>query len=149
MHSLPSNSRRKQSQSLTNQSPVPAAYSIDPTIIPGLKDIKFGSTVPLDSNAAVKSSILATIQRIKTAASVPNTTASDPKFVAFNSHTPYELRVSSDAIQGGFYTKLNALQGAKGDAGKSTWYTGAAFDRHDSGDLWAFTEGVVGDIIGA
>ena len=137
--------------STTDQSPsiVPAAYGIDPTLVPGVKNINFGAPAPLASDAAVKSAILSAIQRVKSASGIPGTTASDPTFVAYNSHTPYELRVSSDAIKNGFYTKLNALQGAKGSGGKSTWYTGAAFDRHDSGDLWAFTAGIVNDIVGA
>lgn len=64
--------------------------------------------------------------------------AATPEFVAYNSHTPYELRVSADAIAAGFYQNLTALQGQR-----NTYWTGAAFDRHDSGDLWAFTAGLL------
>lgn len=88
----------------------------------------------------MKASILAEIQTLKTAGTI-STIEAKPDFVAYNSHTPYELRVSNTSVENGFYGKLNKLQGQK-----STWYTGAAFDRHDSGDLWAFTEGLVGEI---
>ena len=54
---------------------------------------------------------------------------------------PYELRVSAQAIEAGFYGNLTALQGVR-----NTYWTGAAFDKHDSGDLWAFTEGLLGEI---
>ncbi len=55
---------------------------------------------------------------------------------------PYELRVSAQAIEAGFYGYLNALQGVR-----NTYWTGVAFDKHDSGDLWAFTEGLLGEIV--
>ncbi|KAG8529124.1 uncharacterized protein KY384_005759 [Bacidia gigantensis] len=135
-----------QERSLFQQWVTGAYYTslVSDTGIPDIDSItNVGADTPynLPPDAAVKSAIVATINRIKTASGIPGTTPSTPKFVAFNSHTPYELRVSSDAIKGGFYAQLNALQGAGG--AKSTFYTGAAFARHGSGDVWAFTEGIV------
>jgi hypothetical protein len=42
--------------------------------------------------------------------------------------------VSADDIAGGFYTDLGALQGRN-----NTFYTGAAFNTHDSGVLFRST----------
>ena len=88
------------------------------------------------SDASVKSAILASIAKLKTAGTI--TTITTPDFAAFNNHSPYELRVSASAVRGGFYKRLSGLQGRD-----STWWTGAAFDKHDSADLWAFTGGLL------
>lgn len=121
---------------------VPAPYNIAPTALTGLKDIKYGATSALPSDAAVKAAIIADIARFKTANGFTSASPSEPEFVAYNSHTPYELRVSTQAIEAGFYGNLTALQGVR-----NTYWTGAAFDKHDSGDLWAFTEGLLGGIV--
>ena len=147
VHAIPfcPHHREKKAQAITDKNyTVPGAYSISPTLVSGLKDIKLGASSPLASVEAVKDAITATIERVKAAGGIPNTASSNPRYVAFNSHTPYELRVSSDAIKGGFYGRLNALQGAK-----STYYTGAAFERHGSSEVWAFTEGVVKNLLAA
>ena len=110
---------------------VPGLYGINPTAAPGIKVFYFGSPVPL-TEAAVKAEIDAVIQQLKTSGTVP--TAKTPTFVRYNSHTPYQLHVSSEAIAPGFYKNLTALQGQR-----STYWTGAAFDKHNSADLWAYT----------
>lgn len=48
----------------------------------------------------------------------------------------------ADAVAKGFYRDLTKLQGQK-----STYWTGAAFNKHDSGDMWAFTEGLLGRVV--
>ncbi len=45
-----------------------------------------------------------------------------PDFVAIKHHRNYALTVPAELIKGGFYRRLNALQGKK-----DTLYTGAAF----------------------
>jgi hypothetical protein len=110
---------------------LPGLYSISPTGVPGLFDVKYGSAhaIPVDQ---VKADILATVALLKNAG-LPVT--NQAQFAAFNSHTPFELTVPTEAIAGGFYKNLYALQGRRG-----TWWTGAAFDTHDSSLLWNFTE---------
>ncbi|PQE23377.1 amine flavin-containing superfamily protein [Rutstroemia sp. NJR-2017a WRK4] len=112
---------------------LPGAYAINPTNIPNLFDVFFGSATSL-SDDFVKSSILAEVSRLQ----IPNKTASTPDIVAYTRHTPFELWVGADQIEKGFYRDLYALQGQRG-----TWYTGAAFHTHDSSLLWEFTEGVI------
>lgn len=77
--------------------------------------------------------------RLRTAGTLNTTT---PEFAAYESHTPFELTVPKEAIAGGFYKDLYALQGQR-----HTWYTGAAFHTHDSSLLWQFTEGLIPDIL--
>ena len=105
-------------------------------------DVKFVGAVDL-SDSAAQATILSNIQELKTVGTIQSTTSPDttPEFAAYNSHTPYELRVSADAIAEGFYKNLTALQGQR-----HTYYTGAAFNKHDSGDLWAFTAGLLPQI---
>ncbi|PQE15147.1 amine oxidase flavin-containing superfamily protein [Rutstroemia sp. NJR-2017a BVV2] len=115
---------------------IPGAYAIDPTAIPNLFDILFGSATSL-SDDFVKAEMLATINRLQ----LPNKTATTPEIVAYSRHTPFGLWVGSDAIEKGFYRDLYALQGQR-----NTWYTGAAFHTHDSALLWEFTEGLIANI---
>lgn len=117
-----------------NIPPLPAIYSISPTRVPDLFDLKVGSATAL-SDSQVKSLIRDTVARLRTAGTFNTTT---PEFAAYQSHTPFELTVPKDAIAGGFYKRLYALQGQR-----HTWYTGAAFHTHDSSLLWQLTEGLI------
>lgn len=119
---------------LYNVPPLPGLYTITPTRVPGLYDVKVGSATAL-SDAQVKALIRDTVARLRTAGTF-NTTRL--QFAAYENHTPFELTVPKDAIAGGFYKRLYALQGQR-----HTWYTGAAFHTHDSSLLWQFTEGLI------
>lgn len=110
-------------------------YALSSPNVTGLKDFKFGASNALPESA-VKASIVSAFSKLRNAGTIP--TASTPKFVAFDSHTPYELHVSADSIRAGFYKNLTALQGQR-----NTWWTGAAFSKHSSADLWAFTAGLL------
>ena len=123
----------------TKQETVPAIYGITPTRVSGLKSIQFGASSVFPSDASVKAAILSEIAKLKTAGTI--TTIANPEFAAYNNHSPYELRVSAAAVESGFYKQLTSLQGHE-----NTWWTGAAFDKHDSGDLWAFTSGLLDSI---
>jgi len=118
---------------------LPGVYSISPSGIPGLHQVKYGSPYQL-SETAVKADILAGVKRLRTAGTLPTTT---PEFAAFASHSPFELTVSTGAIKSGFYQKLYDLQGRN-----RTYYTGAAFHTHDSSLLWQFTEALLPRIAG-
>ncbi|KAI4176177.1 MAG: hypothetical protein LQ343_001221 [Gyalolechia ehrenbergii] len=124
-----------------NIPPEPSIYGLFALSTPnvtGLKNFQFGASTAL-SESAVKASVVSAISKLQIAGTIP--TASTPEFVAYNSHTPYELHVSADAIRAGFYKNLTALQGQR-----NTWWTGAAFSKHASSDLWAFTDGLLPDI---
>ncbi|EOD45632.1 putative amine flavin-containing superfamily protein [Neofusicoccum parvum UCRNP2] len=123
---------------------LPAAYYFAPTRVAGTFDVKFGAPIGAFADpsgaapaAAVSASIVATAERLR----VANGWGADgesPAFVAFSDHGPFEMVVGADAVAGGFYRRLGALQGYRG-----VWWTGAAWHTHDSSLLWRFTEGVV------
>jgi hypothetical protein len=110
---------------------LPGAYVIEPTAVPGLHTVYFGSDHALP-DAQVEAAIIGSISRLATAGTLPTTV---PYLEIFSSHTPYELRVPAKAIKDGFYKELYGLQGQR-----RTYYTGAAFHTQDSGLLWQFTE---------
>ena len=137
---IPSNYRLQNTGSNTtyNLPVLPGIYAIHPTRVPGLFSAQFGSASAL-SNEQVQALIIESVLRVGTAGTLDTTT---PEFAAYRSHTPFELTVSKEAIQGGFYKKLYALQGQQ-----HTWYTGAAFHTYDSSLLWQFTEGLIPGIL--
>lgn len=117
-----------------NLPPLPASYAFSPSSVPGLHDVKFGSDVPR-TDGDVRGRILADLKRMAGQGTVPVTAAA---FRAFSSHTPYELTVSARDIAAGFYRSLTALQGRR-----NTFWSGAAFQGHDSALIWEFTEGLL------
>ena len=119
---------------LYNLPPLPGIYGINPTGIPGLHNVLYGSPTSLPSDQ-VKRDIIEGLHRLKKAGTLPTTT---PEFVVFSSHSPFEFTAPSSAIKGGFYKKLNGLQGRR-----HMFYNGAAFHTHDSSMLWQFTEALL------
>jgi hypothetical protein len=115
---------------------LPGLYGINPTRVPGVWNVKFGSTVPL-SDFDVKATIVSQIRRL----SDPTYFPSRPRvldIVTFSAHTPFELHVRGDEIAQGFYGQMNALQGRN-----HTFYNGAAFQTHDSSLIWEYTKNTV------
>jgi hypothetical protein len=113
--------------------PLPGTYGAQATAVPGVWDIKYGSTTWLP-DAEVKRRVVADIQRLHD----PATFTAPPRveeILAFGAHTPFEMHVTSEEIAAGFYTTLGSLQGRN-----HTFYNGAAFDTHDSSLLWQFTK---------
>lgn len=118
---------------------LPGIYGLSPTAQSGLLDVKYASSYE-QSDAQVQENILAALERLK----LPNVTLTPAKanFAAFNAHVPFFEHVSADEIQGGFYERANALQGYR-----ETYYTGAAWEAHDSSAIWAFTERLLKEIV--
>ena len=117
---------------LYNLPPLPGLYAVAATRVPGLYAVKYGSATNLD-DAEVRERIVADVHRLND----PQTFPTPPRvtaFETFSAHNPFELRVSSNEIAGGFYTALESLQGRN-----HTFYNGAAFHTHDSSLLWQFT----------
>jgi hypothetical protein len=114
---------------------LPGLYGITATAIPGLYDVKYGSQVSLPVEV-VKADIIAAIKRLQETGIAA--VKEEPEFMAFSSHAPFELTVSTENIKSGFYSKLYALQGRQ-----NTFYTGAAFHTQDSSLLWQFTDALL------
>jgi len=122
-----------------NLPPLPSAYSISPSTVPGLFNVKFNSNVPL-SNLQVQASILENVGLLEAAGTIPPTSAA---FVDYASHTPFELTVSAGDIAAGFYSSLYGLKGTR-----STYWNGATFQAQDSALIWQFTETLLPEITG-
>jgi hypothetical protein len=120
-----------------NLPPLPGLYSVSPTPVPGLTNVKYGSSTLL-SDRVVRAAIRADIERVK----VPGV---GPIFVeelaTFKSHSPYALMVSPGDIRRGFYAALEGLQGRR-----RTFYAGAAFQTHSSAAIWAYVEGMLPEL---
>jgi len=115
---------------------LPGFYGINPTRMPGVWNVKFGSTVPL-SEFDVKATIVRQIRRLSDPVYFP-TPPRVLDILTFSAHTPFELNVRSDEIASGFYGALNDLQGRN-----RTYYTGATFQSHDSSLIWRYTKNTV------
>lgn len=117
---------------------LPAIYSIFATPIAGVKVIYYGTQrvnliTPMTDDQ-VKSDILTALKKLQTAN--PKTfKKTDPKFVAFSSHSPFYLQARPIDTKAGFYDKLYALQGVN-----STYWSGASFRAQDSSAIWRFNE---------
>lgn len=113
--------------------PMPAIYNVNPTgINPSLSLVYYGTKVgQLLSDDEAKAAIIADLKRYQVANGLPST---EPEFVAFSNHSPYNMMVGSEATKAGFYKQLYALQGKR-----NTFWTGATWRAHDSSASWAFT----------
>ena len=114
--------------------PAPTLQSIGPNPIgaPDLTVAYFNSAHYL-SNEQVKEKVLATLAKLVKANGFHST--GKPEFMAFHNHSPFQATVSADAIRKGFYRDMNALQG-----GKDTFFTGAAWQAHNSAEIWNWSE---------
>lgn len=123
---------------------MPGVYHIQPTAIPGVKAIYYGSqrsnaTYPL-SDDFVREAI-ASIKRLQTA-NPDNFEATEPDFVVYTSHAPFYMQASPEDIQASIYDEMNALQGLR-----STYWSGATFRAPDSSALWKFNKEIVFPIL--
>ncbi|KAI1860495.1 hypothetical protein JX265_009894 [Neoarthrinium moseri] len=111
---------------------IPGLYSLMALPISGgITSIKYGRPTVLP-NEQIQADIVASIQRYQKENGVPVT---EPEWLVFSSHSPFNLMVSNDAIAAGFYQKLYSLQGER-----NTFYNGAAWQTQDSSVLWKFTD---------
>jgi hypothetical protein len=117
-----------------NLAPLPGIYGISPSSVPGLFNVKFGSNVPL-TDIQVTASILESLDRLQAPGTIP---ATRPSFADYSSHAPFELTVAAQDIAAGFYSSLYGLQGRR-----STYWTGATFQTHNSALIWQFTEALL------
>ena len=118
---------------LYNLPPLPGTYGLNPTPVPGLWKVKYGSGEFVE-DCEVQERIVNDVRRLSDPTFFPH----HPKvleFTEFSAHVPFEMRVSSQEIANGFYTTLGSLQGRN-----HTYYNGAAFHVHDSSLLWQFSK---------
>jgi hypothetical protein len=114
-----------------NLAPLPGIYSLRPTPAPGLYDVKYGSEGKLH-DGQVRSAIREDIERVNIPGVGP---LHFDSFGIFKNHSPYSLVASPRQIRNGFYRDLASLQGRN-----ATFYSGAAFQTHNSAAIWAHLE---------
>jgi hypothetical protein len=117
--------------------PMPAIYNIGPVSgNPSLSRVYYGTKLgQIASDREAKAAIVADLKRYQAANGLNCT---EPEFVVFSNHSPYNLQVSDEATKNGFYQKLYALQGEW-----NTFWSGATWKAQDSSSTWAFTKDVV------
>jgi hypothetical protein len=114
---------------------LPAMININPTVNPNLTLLYYGTQIGQTlSDDVVKNDIIAGLKRYQV--QNPNDAKrTEPEFVVFSNHSPYNLFVNSEDTKNGFYKKLYALQGKR-----NTWWTGATWKAQDSSSSWQYTE---------
>ncbi|KAK1561494.1 uncharacterized protein LY79DRAFT_574158 [Colletotrichum navitas] len=90
------------------------------------------------TEADVKAILVKNLATLAAVGAVPQDAAQTVTFPYGSDHGPFNVRVSAEEIQGGFYGKLLALEGAR-----NTYWAGAAFASHNSGLVWTFNNGTV------
>ncbi|TVY36652.1 Beta-cyclopiazonate dehydrogenase [Lachnellula occidentalis] len=120
----------------------PSLYDIVQTGIPGLQTVTYLGATNTDlstsstSSADIQKIILDGVMKVD----IRDKTFK-PEFAVSSMHAPFELQVSAEAIEKGFYGQLYGLQGQR-----NTWYTSATFHAPDSSLIWRFTEGLLANI---
>lgn len=111
------------------------------TAQPGLFNIEYTAPHVFDEDY-VKKEMLAALETLD----IPGVTPTPQKaeWKVFTSHTPFFGHVTAEQIKAGFYKKAMGLQGHQ-----NTWYTGAAWQAHDSSMIWNFTETILPSILKA
>lgn len=143
--SLVGNTGIPKNTTITNLSPEqPYGIPLSPDIYGfGATDLEQGyHTVYYDSptfksDEEVQSNISATLATLRQGLGYA-APYGEPEYIFFHAHAPFLLTVSADAIKGGFYSRLEALQGER-----RTFYTGAAWQTEDSSSIWNFTHAQV------
>jgi hypothetical protein len=118
---------------------LPGMYGFSPTAQPGLVDVKYASPFEQDDKT-VQANVIASLGRLNI--SNLSTTPKDVKWAAYNAHVPFFEHVTAEQIKRGFYQRASTLQGYRG-----VWYTGAAWEAHDSSMIWNFTETLIPAIV--
>ena len=114
--------------------PEPGIFLTEPSGVNNDHIVLYGSPSS-KTDDEVRANIVASLARWKRASNQSVNPLHEPEIVAFKSHSPYFLTVPVEAIQDGFYDRLNSLQGER-----NTYYTGAAWQTSDSTAIWEFTE---------
>ncbi|CAG8956445.1 hypothetical protein HYFRA_00003830 [Hymenoscyphus fraxineus] len=86
-------------------------------------------------DAKAKSIVQEELKRLEAAGAVAAGASQVATFPYSSDHAPFNLRVSTDEINKGFYSKIEKAQGAR-----NTYWAGAAFAGHNSGLVWKYSE---------
>ncbi|RAK79379.1 amine oxidase [Aspergillus fijiensis CBS 313.89] len=114
----------------------PCTYSILSSEVPSVHLVTYGSAEEM-SEQEVRDAIVDDILRLQ------GLNAAEPTFLAFATHSPYDMYVNREAIKAGFYQDVNDLQGHR-----NTYWIGAAWEHPDSSAIWRSVDRLLPAIIG-
>ncbi|KAK2761651.1 hypothetical protein FQN54_001479 [Arachnomyces sp. PD_36] len=117
----------------------PFVWHLDDVGVPGYKTTKIVGNASFSEEDA-KKLLLGNIQQMHESGTFVG--AGEAEIIAWGSHTPITMSVSPEAVRGGFYRDLYALQGHR-----NTFYTGLAWCSDYSALLWGCTDRVVGKML--
>jgi hypothetical protein len=122
-----------------NQPVIPGTIGFD-AVGSGPEDFLFGVgfNTPNYTDADGEAVIRESLAKLGTVGAVPSNASETVKFAYTTNHVPFDLQVSSEEIESGFYRELLALEGAR-----NTYWAGAAFAGQNSALIWSFNEGTV------
>lgn len=126
-----------------NLPPLPAVYSMSATEVADIWLVRYGSQGSMSPDE-VQVAILSSVSRIREAIVTNAASLAAVEILAFANHQPFNIHVSAEDINNGFYNNLAALQGHR-----RTWYSGATFFGASSSDIWNATQGVVAAMLAA
>ncbi|PWY90214.1 FAD dependent oxidoreductase [Aspergillus heteromorphus CBS 117.55] len=117
---------------------LPCTFSVAATAVPDIVTVSYVSEEPRSAEEvqqAVGEDILRVLGRERQ-------DDEEPRFVAFADHSPFEMSVSREAIEGRFYDRLNGLQGHR-----NTFYVGATWEYPGSSPIWRAVDRLLPAII--
>ncbi|OTA63777.1 hypothetical protein K449DRAFT_421857 [Hypoxylon sp. EC38] len=118
---------------------LPGLYVLTPVgVVDNVWEVKFGSPTADLSDDQVRAYIQAQIRTLRSVNNV--TSAKEPSFLAFSSHTTFQIQIAPEAIRDSFFRNLTSLQGGFGGR---MFYSSAAFHTPYSALLWRFNQEVV------
>ncbi|RAL16784.1 amine oxidase [Aspergillus homomorphus CBS 101889] len=115
----------------------PSTYSIVSTGVAGIHLVTYGSAEEM-SEEDVRDAIVDDILGLQDGGL--NTT--QPTFLAFATHSPFDMSVSREAIKAGFYQDVGDLQGHR-----NTYWVGSAWEHPDSSAIWRSVDRLLPAII--
>ncbi|KAJ5131415.1 uncharacterized protein N7515_007454 [Penicillium bovifimosum] len=118
---------------------LPAVTVLTPTAVSGIYRFEYWDNDLSLSIAEANARSLAIIRRF--AKQVAPYAHGQPEMVAFNSHAPFKVGLTEEAIAQNYWNKMYALQGHR-----NTWYTGVQF-LPGSSQLWNYTATMIPDIV--
>ncbi|PYH46254.1 amine oxidase [Aspergillus saccharolyticus JOP 1030-1] len=104
----------------------PCTSSIVSSAVPGIHLVTYGSAEEM-SEDDVREAMVDDIFRLQDG----GLNARKPTFLAFATHSPFDMYVSRQAIEAGFYQDVSDSQGHR-----NTYWIGAAWESPDSSAIW-------------
>ncbi|PWY67118.1 FAD dependent oxidoreductase [Aspergillus sclerotioniger CBS 115572] len=116
---------------------LPCTFGINPTAVADIVMVSYGSEKAM-TEEDVKAAITEDLLGLNDA----GYDLSDPELVAFADHSPFQMSVSSEAIEAGFHQDLNHLQGYR-----NTYYIGGTYEHPWSSAIWRGVDQLLPSII--